>query len=215
MKKFFIFWSRFSVCPVGGSLGHTYSLLLPLADRAELLLGYFDTCLLRGQEAANMAPPRTSRNDPPQAMKMAAPNSNLKNKRKGHMGNVNIIYYYHFIFYYIIAFGQSSRVFLNPVPGCFPTLHILHVFIIEPTQFNSSALVEVLQELKWVCWIRKTSKCVFLGDLQEQSWDILLQKLCKVEFLVLTWCWLEWRGCRKLESHCGQTTNRQQLHRGL
>ncbi len=71
-------------CPVGGSLGHTYSVLLPLADRAGL--GYFDTCLLRGQEAANMAPPRTSRNDPPQAMKMAAPNSNLKNKKKRSYG---------------------------------------------------------------------------------------------------------------------------------
>lgn len=67
-----------------GSLGHTYSLLLLLAERAELLLGYFDTCLLRVQEAANMAPPRTSRNDPAQAMKIAAPNSNLmlKNKEK-------------------------------------------------------------------------------------------------------------------------------------
>ncbi len=32
-------------------------------------------------------------------------------------------------------------------------------------------------------------KCVFFWHLQEQSWDILLQKLCKVEFLVLTWCW--------------------------
>ncbi len=84
LKNFFSFWNCFSVCPVGGSLGHTYSVLLPFADRAGL--GYFDTCLLRGQEAANMAPPRTSRNDPPQAMKMAAPNSNLKNKKKRSYG---------------------------------------------------------------------------------------------------------------------------------
>lgn len=40
--------------------------------------GYLDTSFFRGQEAANMAPPRTSRREPPQAMKMAAPNSNLR-----------------------------------------------------------------------------------------------------------------------------------------
>lgn len=149
---------------MGGSVGHTYSLLLLLADLAGLLLGYFDTCLLRGQEAANMAPPRTSRNDPPQAMKIAAPNSNLK-KKKSHMANVvKIIHYYYFVFTIIIAFGQSSRVFLNPVPRCSHHCTSFNVSIIEPTQFNSSTLVEVLQELRWVCQIRKTSKmCLFGG----------------------------------------------------
>jgi len=39
--------------------------------------GYLDTCFFLGQDAANMAPPSTSRREPPHAMKMAAPNSNL------------------------------------------------------------------------------------------------------------------------------------------
>lgn len=56
----------------------TYSLvLLGGPEREPAIDGYLDTCFFRGQEAANMAPPRTSRREPPHAMKMAAPNSNL------------------------------------------------------------------------------------------------------------------------------------------
>lgn len=59
-------------------LSQTYSLvLLGGPEREPAMDGYLDTCFFRGQDAANMAPPRTSRRDPPQAMKMAAPNSNL------------------------------------------------------------------------------------------------------------------------------------------
>lgn len=64
----------------GGS--QTYSLVLLGGPERELAMdGYLDTCFFRGQEAANMAPPRTSRREPPQAMKMAAPNSNLGQTR--------------------------------------------------------------------------------------------------------------------------------------
>ena len=61
---------------------HTYSLVLlggPL--REPPMDGYLATCFFRGQEAANMAPPKTSSREPPQAMKMAAPNSNLGHER--------------------------------------------------------------------------------------------------------------------------------------
>lgn len=58
---------------------HTYSLVLLGGPVRELAMdGYLDTCFFRGQEAASMAPPRTSSREPPQAMKMAAPNSNLQ-----------------------------------------------------------------------------------------------------------------------------------------
>lgn len=60
----------------------TYSLvLLGGPERGLAMDGYLLTCFFRGQEAANMAPPRTSRREPPQAMKMAAPNSNLGQTR--------------------------------------------------------------------------------------------------------------------------------------
>lgn len=56
----------------------TYSFVLLGGLERELAMdGYLDTFFFRGQEAASMAPPRTSRREPPQAMKMAAPNSNL------------------------------------------------------------------------------------------------------------------------------------------
>lgn len=57
----------------------TYSLVLlggPVREPA--IDGYLETCFFRGQEAASMAPPKTSRSEPPQATKMAAPNSNLQ-----------------------------------------------------------------------------------------------------------------------------------------
>lgn len=51
----------------------TYSLLL-----GGLEMGYFGVdLLLLGQDAASIAPPTTTRNDPAQAMKMADPNSYL------------------------------------------------------------------------------------------------------------------------------------------
>lgn len=61
-------------------LAHTYSLVLLDGERAltPLMTGYLGTgFLLLGQEDASMAPPSRSRKEPPQAMKMAAPNSNL------------------------------------------------------------------------------------------------------------------------------------------
>lgn len=57
----------------------TYSLvLLGGPEREPAMEGYLETCFFRGQEAASMAPPKTSRREPPQATKMAAPNSNLQ-----------------------------------------------------------------------------------------------------------------------------------------
>ena len=52
---------------------YTYSLVL----LGGLEMGYLGEGLPRGQEAASMAPPRTSRKAPAQAMKMAEPNSYL------------------------------------------------------------------------------------------------------------------------------------------
>lgn len=63
-------------------LSQTYSLvLLGGPDREPAMDGYLETCFFRGQEAASMAPPKTSRSEPPQATKMAAPNSNLQEAR--------------------------------------------------------------------------------------------------------------------------------------
>lgn len=65
---------------LGGKHSQTYSLvLLGGPERGGAMDGYLDTCFFRGQEAASMAPPRTSSREPPHAMKMAAPNSNLGN----------------------------------------------------------------------------------------------------------------------------------------
>lgn len=69
----------------------TYSLvLLGGPERVLPMAGYLDTCFFLGQEAANMAPPKTSRREPPHAMKMAAPNSNLE--RQGNP-NPQLQYY--------------------------------------------------------------------------------------------------------------------------
>lgn len=57
---------------------YTYSLVQLGAPERELGVGgYLDICFFLEQEAANIAPPRTSNKEPPQAMKMAEPNSNL------------------------------------------------------------------------------------------------------------------------------------------
>lgn len=85
-----------------------------------------------------------------------------------------------------------SRVFLIPVPGFSPTLQILDVSIIEIHLIHLINTSRIAPRTEMgVSDKRETSKCVFLGDIQEQSWDTLLQKLCKVKFLVLTWCSLE------------------------
>lgn len=69
----------------------TYSLvLLGGPERVLPMAGYLDTCFFLGQEAANMVPPKTSRREPPHAMKMAAPNSNLE--RQGNP-NPQLQYY--------------------------------------------------------------------------------------------------------------------------
>lgn len=62
-----------------GGHSQTYSfVLLGAPEREPATDGYLGTCLFRGQEAANMAPPKMSSREPPQAMKMAVPNSNLQ-----------------------------------------------------------------------------------------------------------------------------------------
>lgn len=51
--------------------------LLGAPERELAVGGYLGRCLFLGQDAANIAPPKTSNREPPQAMKMAEPNSNL------------------------------------------------------------------------------------------------------------------------------------------
>ena len=70
----------------GVALSHTYSFVLleePWRTAvAAIMDGYLDTCFFLGQEAASMAPPRTSSREPPHATKMATPNSNLVDREE-------------------------------------------------------------------------------------------------------------------------------------
>lgn len=60
---------------------YTYSLVL----LGGLEMGYLGEGLPLGQEAASMAPPRMSRKEPAQAMKMAEPNSYLWTDARGQI----------------------------------------------------------------------------------------------------------------------------------
>lgn len=91
LKELLLLQRLFKSRVVGGR-SHTYSLVLAAAPERVLPIGgYLDTCFFVGQDAANIAPPRTSRREPPHAMKIAAPNSNLNRKGKKVQKHVFIV----------------------------------------------------------------------------------------------------------------------------